>query len=650
MSYSRNHKYIGNEVLVTNARMYLNMLIVPFLISFILQLVLLVVLLSPTYAKLRELNVPGTTAKIPSATIINYFFDVTSWLTDSVSVPPEFQYYLRSKGFEGTSISRRNWNRILDRIYQNRFANFKLSMRKTFNNSLFIYILIPVYWAIVIPRSKIYTKSKFIRGASILDVKEMGKKIADRIKGDRFEHLKIGEISIPREMELKHILILGATGTGKSVLLNQMIAKLINRQEITKDRYIVYDVKGEFLGKHLRSKDIVFYPFDRRCIQWRFFNEIKNYHDFDMISKSLFQPPENDKDVYWYEAAGQVFRSGLIWLWKNKRLKNNDVLNFFNQDLITIRNLFASGLPLEEHGSIKHVHKADSQQAASVISILQSRIDFFRYLSDMDGEFSFRDYVRNSNDTRNIYLLNIKENELIFQPLMTFVVDIMIREVLSLPDQLSHDKGNFSFIIDEFGSLQKLSSIFDFLTIARSKKGSLIVANQDLGSILKIYGKHGKQTFVNNFNTLASFALNDPETAQFISDLFGQVELVKKMDNHQMSPDTIGDRFNIQSQEKIESVILPSELNQLEEFNFFLKMTGIGRTKSVVPKVFFPIQMTCYEQKDNDPDRVLSQMTYPLQALNSRIKEEVLNDIELKEFMNKSPEEDLESSEVPIIK
>src|SRR5438477_10316009 len=93
--------------------------------------------------------------------------------------------------------------------------------------------------------------------------------------------------------------------------------------------------------------------------------------------------------------------------------------------------------------------------------------------------------------------MNIRMYEAIFRPLMTFVIDIMTREVLSLTDSYSR---RITFVVDEFGSLDKMPCIFDFLTMGRSKGGVLVLANQDLGSVSSIYGTDKKETFFNNFN------------------------------------------------------------------------------------------------------------------------------------------------------
>lgn len=247
-------------------------------------------------------------------------------------------------------------------------------------------------------------------------------------------------------------------------------------------------------------------------------------------------------------------------------------------------------------GALKHIDKSDSSQAASVISILQERLTFFRYLCDSDGDFSFRDYIQNTDKKQgNLFLMNIRRYDAVFRPLMTFVVDIMIREVLSLPD--SFDR-RITFVVDEFGSLAKMPAIFDFLTMGRSKGGFLVLANQDLGSVSNIYGQDQKETFFNNFNIHLVFRLNDPTTSEFLSKAFGEREVIKKFRSSSFSPNDLGDRFSLSEQEKLEKIILPTEFQSLPDFHTYLKIANYGVTHMKTKRKFLKTKSKEFAQRN----------------------------------------------------
>jgi len=598
-----SHRYIANEIYMASFRMYLHMVITPVLILFLLHLGTICFSIWTTVSRLNRLPVPGSSKTLSTQALSAYYFDFSLGFSTSIAIPSEFAPLMARNGFDRTSIQRKHFKRILDRLYGDRLASIPGRIRADARTGALVYLILLIYIPFATIKARSYTRSTFLRGARYTPrsiMKTVLIETARRESGPEFrsDHIFIGDLPLPIKAEQKHLLILGSTGTGKSVLINQIIAQLTIRQSIRPHRLVIYDVKGEYISKHYRENDIIFYPFDQRSTTWSFFNEIRSYQDFDMVAHALFQAPETDKDVYWYDSAGQVFKSGLMCLARAGKRNNRDIIEFFNREAAKIKDDFIRYLPLADRGAIKHIDKSESHQAASILSILQSRINFFRYLIDQDGPFSFRDYVRNEQENRNLFILNIKQNDLIFKALMTFVVDIMIREVLSLEERSASQTAMFSIIIDEFGSLQKLSAIFDFLTISRSKGGSLIVANQDLGSVIHVYGEAQKSTFFNNFNNSVTFKLNDPQTAEYISKAVGDKEVIKVMDSHQMSPEAMGDRLSLNAQEKLEHVLLPSEFLHLREFQAYIKIADQGLTKVEIPRRFISARYPPYSERD----------------------------------------------------
>jgi hypothetical protein len=435
------------------------------------------------------------------------------------------------------------------------------------------------------------SKTQFVRGADLMPFGRMKAALVRAIREEEKENpafvpLRLGQADLPDSVSRRHILLLGTSGTGKSVCLNHYLTTLKARRAAAAEvnKCAIYDVKGEFCGKHLDSSDLIFYPFDKRSVPWSFFNEVRDYPDLDVLCTSLYAPPKESKDVYWYNAARDVFRTGLFYLLREGRRSNRDIWEFFSLPLHQIRDALYT-LPVRELGALKHIDKADSNQAASVISILQERLTFFRYLTDRDGPFSFRSYIRDDADQRNLFLMNIRQYDAIFRSLMTFVIDIMTREVLSLADSFTR---RITFVVDEFGSLSKMPCIFDFLTMGRSKGGFLVLANQDLGSVSNIYGSDQKETFFNNFNVHLIFRLNDPTTAEFLSKAFGEREVIKKFQSSQFSPSDLGDRFSMSEQEKLEKIVLSTEFQSLPDFHAYLKIANCGLTRMETPRKFLP--------------------------------------------------------------
>ncbi|MEN8153453.1 MAG: type IV secretion system DNA-binding domain-containing protein [Acidobacteriota bacterium] len=611
---------MAHESAVASAKMFFQMLIIALVISMSGQILLTWMYISPEINKVKKRKIPFSRLYISNLTLLKYCSGISFGLTEYTVLPEEFvPLFKKNRKLAvyikpGNRVKREVFEKFLNIMYEGFFNRFPGILKKSLKRSSKVYLFVFLYMGYFFFRSKNLKNDKYLRGTVILSGHEMGKRLKeDCEKENVFEgwrmNYDVSGMVIPREAEQKHFLLLGSTGTGKTVLLNQIIGQSVKRQEkiSTPERSIIYDIKGELLSKHYRPEtDRIFYPFDKRSVGWNFMNEVRSYADFDVLSTSLFEPPKDSKDSYWYNAARDIFRAGLYYLfWKhsekknNRKVKNSEIWDFFTLPLGKINKILSEHLPVREKGALKHIESVDSPQASSVISVLQERISFFKYIYDIEGDFSFRDFI-SGDGNGNIFLMNIKQNDSIFKPLITFVIDIMIRETLSLRDIVKPDERRINFFIDEFGSLGRMTSVFDFLTMARAKGGALFVANQDLGSVSDIYGRDKKETFFNNFNTNFIFMLNDPATAEFLSRAFGEQELIQKSGDRQISPNSLGDTYTHREQYKINKVILPSQFICLKPFSCYFKYSGVGFVKLEIEKEFFTSKFFPFQEVKMD--------------------------------------------------
>ena len=435
-------------------------------------------------------------------------------------------------------------------------------------------------------RSRKYRGERFIRGAEILPERAFLRRVRafDR---DPLS-VRIGEVVFPRKLELMHTMCYGTTGSGKSNLTGQYIDQVFTRKQRhgLNERLMIYDVKGEFTAKFYRDKDILFYPFDTRSVRWSFFNELWEYPDLEIYAKKLFAVPDK-RNEYWYNAAKDVFTMILVYLWLNKArqgepVTNGDIADFVSLPLSQIVTILQS-LPQREQAALKHINRLDSNQAANIISILVERTSFFKYLVGLDGSFSFRRFIREGYQDQNIFLLNLSKYSVLFKPIMTYVIDVMISEVLTKPDMDDLESERTFFVIDELNSLFMMESLVDFVTQSRVKGGALWATSQGPFKLMEIYGRELFYTIDNNFNTLVAFRLNNPESAEFVSRSFGQIHRLNVQETRSVSPHTSGDRETLNRQDRVETLILPSEIQGLRNHRVFLKMANVGIGSFEIP-------------------------------------------------------------------
>ncbi|MEG6586709.1 type IV secretion system DNA-binding domain-containing protein [Dendrosporobacter sp. 1207_IL3150] len=586
--------YQTHESFLSDIKMYGKLFSRAFLVGLVMQILLMGYVIHDVVGRLDDTYITGTNIKIPLSVAFKYYTGFSGVFSKNIKIESELLPY--SKGW--TELPLQYYRGVADYVSDNTYAYYRNDVIQKAELSFTCYAFSILYISIFISTAKSKREERFIRGTTIMPLSYLNKKLSREAEKNPLSVLKIDETVLPFEMESKHILILGTSGSGKGVLLNQLIAQINARTKAhrRKDKCIFYDLKGEFVSKQFQSKDLIFSPFDSRSLKWNIFNELEIQPDYDVLSRSIFATSEA-KDSYWYNCAADVFRTGLIYLKLNGTISNADLWNFFSQPLANIQAAFKT-LPISEQGALKHIDKSDSPASASIISILQERIQFFRYLVDLDGAFSFRKYIREDQEIlQNLFILNIEQYSSIFRPLMTLVIDMMCREVLSMPDKL--DRRIF-FIIDELGTLNRMDSIIKLETVGRSKGACLICANQDLGRIEEQYGRANLKSFYNNFNTTFTFRIREPETAEFLSKAIGEQQTVKTSYSQQMSPGEMGDRKSINEQEKTERAFLPTEFQSLADLHALMNIAGFGIAKIEIPPIFYRERQNSFIMRNFD--------------------------------------------------
>lgn len=586
--------YQSHETFIADARMYLHMIFSAVLFGALLQVTLFCLIFIPTFKQLQTIRIAGV--PISGGQYLKYnlnFQEIFHIKPANVFLNQDEQRFFR--GMKQVPVT--DYRYYMDRWSNNAFQNTNLKMKQAFQLSFLTYLVSLAYLIFFLRRSGHAVDETFVRGTDFIPIEKLNAKLKNKVKQENHEiaNITIGETVIPFEMETSHFLVLGATRTGKGVLLNQMIRQINERKTThnTGDKIILYDLKGEFVSKHYNpANDIIFYPYDKRSVGWNIFNEIESYPDFDTIAKSLYTATDT-RDEYWYNCARDVFRMGLVFLKSSGETTNRGLWEFFSQDLESMKAALES-LPLGEKGALKHISNPETNQAATILSIVQERIQFFRYLVDVDGTFSLRKYIRDEHNQKNLYLLNIINYAEIFRPLMTFAIDTIIRETLSLPDKL--DRRIF-FVLDEIGSLYRLDSLLNLLTVGASKGASIICANQDIGRIEETYGKSNAKTFFNNFNTDFILRVNEPETAEFLSKAIGERQVIKKVESRQMAPSKFGDSRGVSEQEKTERLLLPTEFQSIPNLEAVIKISNFGVSRLKIPKVFYPVNQEYFMMK-----------------------------------------------------
>lgn len=107
----------------------------------------------------------------------------------------------------------------------------------------------------------------------------------------------------PRD-ETKHFKLIGATGTGKSTAIREMLTAALKRG----DRALIADPDGGYLARFYDAGrgDVILNPFDGDAHKWDLFGEITNDYDVEQLARSLI-PDSGASDGTWSQYARTFF-------------------------------------------------------------------------------------------------------------------------------------------------------------------------------------------------------------------------------------------------------------------------------------------------------------------------------------------------------
>ena len=415
-------------------------------------------------------------------------------------------------------------------------------------------------------RAKEQANDRYIRGSRLTNAEDISESIKkDGEKAD----LPIGNISMPISAEPKHCFLIGRPGVGKTVAMSQIIDRLKERHA----KGIIYDFKGDYLSRFYDPEtDIIFNPLDQRCLGWTLFNEIHTFMDVDACAHSLI-PPALQNDPFWNDGARDVFSGILHYLYQNGAKSNKDIWAAVTAPGTEI----AEWLKHTKGGErgLRYIEDASSKMAMSIFAVMMTYVKAFEYMSTADSDFSVKEWLENEKPGF-IFITNYSDIKDTLKPILSLFVDLMGRKLLSMKDDYNR---RIFFILDELGTLQRLSTIVQLLTLSRSKGGSCWLGIQDIGQLDKIYTQNIRQAIVNACGSNLIFAVADPITAKFLSDKIGDTEYVETEETYSMGTEDNRDGISLIRRKKTEKLVLPSDIQNLKDLNAYLKLPNFDITK-----------------------------------------------------------------------
>ncbi|HYR45348.1 MAG TPA: type IV secretion system DNA-binding domain-containing protein, partial [Terriglobia bacterium] len=398
-------------------------------------------------------------------------------------------------------------------------------------------------------------QGEHVRGPQILTVAEFNKKrqgegIGIIAGGSRKEIIRLRQ-----QDECLHFLIMGDTGTGKSVIIAQFLDQLRERG----DAVIVYDPAREFIIRHYEREhgDVLLNPLDRRSPYWDPSNELTHPSEALTIAKSLF-PDKEMENRFFTESSRKIFAYLLTF-----RPSAKDLIEWMsNPDEIDARLTGTALAPL--------IDKTAAPQRSAVLSTLNLVSDALKLLPSRDettAEWSAVSWARERKGW--IFISSTPETRESLLPLISMWLDMLILRLMSANQKWTHDRPVW-VVADEVASLQKLPQLATALTESRKPNVRILLGFQGRSQLESRYGLEA-EVMLSQPSTKIFLRTSEPRAAKWISDSIGEVTVERMREGVTAAVHDWRDSANYTMNRETEPLISPAQITGLPSLTGYIK-------------------------------------------------------------------------------
>ncbi len=381
---------------------------------------------------------------------------------------------------------------------------------------------------------------------------------------------RLAGIPFPPRSETQHTIVSGTTGSGKTVLISDLVAQIRSKGE----RCVIYDKMGSYTRAFFDpARDVLLNPLDARAPRWSPFLEARTPRDFDMMAAALIPQQRDSADPFWVTAARQLFSNGAAVL-AQKGVTENHVL----VDHLLKTDLTALAQAMEGTVAQSIVDPENPRTALSVRAMLTANVSALEFLPDEGTPFSIREWVSEEAGGGFLFLTSRGDQHASLRGLISTWLEIAVNAMLSLEQA---DDRRIWVILDELPTLHQVPSLQPGLAESRQFGGCFVLGVQVASALRDLYGRNGAETISGLCGTRVVLAAPDRDTAQWSADSLGRSEVEEVSENVSYGANTIRDGVSLTPRRELRALALPADIMRLPNLHGFLKFPGAHPVASI---------------------------------------------------------------------
>ena len=403
-----------------------------------------------------------------------------------------------------------------------------------------------------------------VRGTRIMTHRAQTKSVNERAR--KQGRVAVADVLIEdRKAETTHYMIIGATGTGKSTVINQLMVTALERR----DRMVVVDPRGEAMSHFYRDGDTILNPFDARSAKWDLLGEIRTDSDYSMLAETIMPVTGVSGHDEWLKYARDIL-ADCLRAWHLQKLGTSDAF----VEAMSTATTEQLALLTEGRSSHRYFEEGSEKMLAGTLSTMSRSLGGLQQMAAVKGPaFSIRDWIRNG--TGSLWMPYQDDERADLRGPVSCWTSIAIGEMQNLEEDPT-DARRVWFFVDELDGLGKLARLKDAMVRLRKVGGPVVLALQSIAMVRSLYGDAEAQAIVEQADNKLVLRCGMGEgggTAKFASDLIGEREVEREevTTSHTKSPHPTSST-TVSTRRHVEKAVLPAEITQLRTRTGFLKL------------------------------------------------------------------------------
>ena len=427
----------------------------------------------------------------------------------------------------------------------------------------------PLFLLLFWIRGRQLNRTRRIRGAELATARELRRRVRPahwRLRDAvlaRPSPCTIAGVPFPDRAETRHTIVSGTTGSGKTVLISDLVAQIRERGE----RCVLYDKMGSYTRSfHDPGRDVLLNPLDARSPRWSPFHEARSPRDFDTMAAALIPQQKDTVDPFWVTAARQLFANGAGVL-SDRGVTQNGVL----VDHLLKTDLTALAEAMEGTVAQSIVDPENPKTALSVRAMLTAHLGALEVLSDDGPPFSIRDWIADEDRGGFLFLTSRADQHASLRGLISTWIEIAVNAMLSLEQD---DRRRIWVVLDELPTLHQVPSLQPGLAESRQFGGCFVLGIQVISALRDLYGRNGAETISGLCGTRAVLSAPDEDTARWSAASLGRAEVEEVTEGFSYGANTIRDGVSLTPKRELRPLALASEIMQLPALHGYLRFPG----------------------------------------------------------------------------